>query len=86
MRPPARGRERFSRDPGNDRPLILHENTDIEQCYEVSDAKSNFAGASEQQMPAPAGLILSGVAENFSLRRKTKTSEAVPPPANQRCR
>lgn len=80
MRPPARGRERFSRDPGNDRPLILHDDTDITPRYEVSDAKSNFAGSSEQQMPPPAGLILSGGVGNLSVRRKMKTSEAVPSP------
>ena len=84
MRPPARGRERFSRDPGNDRPLIMHENTTIRLRYEDFDAKSNFAGSSEQQMPPPpAGLILSGCAGYFSVRRKMKTSEAEPPPSKQ---
>ena len=74
MRPPARGRERFSRDPGNDRPLILHDDTDIAPRYEVSDAKSNFAGSSEQQMPPPpAGLILSG--QGGKLFRETETED-----------
>ena len=84
MRPPARGRERFSRDPGNDRPLFLHANTDIEPRYEVSDAKSNYCGFSEQRMPPPpAGLILSGRPGNSSMRRKMNT---VPPPRLQASR
>mgnify|MGYP000218071246 CR=1 FL=1 len=52
-------KSRGSRRMLTDRPLIMHENTTIRLRYEDFDAKSNFAGSSEQQMPPPpAGLIL----------------------------